>query len=261
MIEFIILGIVQGVSEFLPISSSGHLIIFKEFFNLDADIVFDVFLHLATFLAILIFYYKDILNLIIAFFGKKDKNHTVFKIIIASLPAIVAGLLLGDYLELFRSPHVVATTLILVAIFMYFADKKRKSENFVVKKNISYKDAFLIGLSQSLALIPGTSRSGITLATSFILGEKKEEAIKFSFLIALPAIFGAFLLEFLKLPDKSILLSYNYTIAFLFSLLTGIFSIKLLVNLLNRYSFTPFIIYRIILALVVIILINTNVLR
>lgn len=247
----IILGLVQGVTEFLPISSSGHLLILEKFFDLDSTLFLGVFLHLATFLAIVVYYFKDILKIFREFFS----NFTYTKkLIIGSLPAIFFGYFLNNFFENVRSVLVVAVMLFAVSIYMYVAQKKQKKE-----KHLTNFGALLVGLSQVLALIPGSSRSGITIATAYLLGEENKEAIKFSFLIALPATFGAFVLELSKLPDPTVFIDLSYITVFVITFITGLISIRFLVDVLKRFGFTPFVFYRIILSLVLIFLLFTHV--
>ncbi len=243
MIEYIILGIVQGISEFLPISSSGHLVFLKEFFKIDANIFLDTFLHLATFLAIVVFYFKDILKIFQTFFSNWSYTR---KLIIASLPVIFAGFFLNSFFENIRSVFVVAIMLLLISIYMFVAEKYAKKP----EKPLSFFGSLVVGFSQIIALIPGSSRSGVTISTALLLGEKKNEAIRFSFLIALPATLGAFTLEFIKLPNKLIFVEPNFIVAFVVSFIVGLISIKLLVGVLNKFGFMPFIIYRVLLSFI-----------
>ncbi len=262
LLQSISLGIIQGITEFLPISSSGHLIIAREFLGLSLEntLSFDVLLHLSTLLAIIIYYWLEIKNIIINL--KREKfslaaSKPVLAILLGTIPAVLVGFFLGDTLEnYFRNPTYVAIALIIGSVVFFAADKVSKfiKNNNKEEAQIGIKKGFLIGIFQSLALIPGVSRSGITISGGLFFGLSREQAIRFAFLLAIPAIFGAAtktLLDVVSDPASDLLssvFSANYLLGFIAAFISGLISIKFLVRYLSAHSFTPFIIYRLVLA-------------
>ena len=264
IIYTIILGIIQGIAEFLPISSSAHLIIFRDLFGIgstmDSEIYlcFDLALHLGTLLAIAVFFFKDFLNMVIKGLSKgvKDKNGKLFyEIILATIPAAIVGVLFEDVIEdAIRTNYIlIAFALIIMGVIIYLVDKYSKS-----KKNtqeITFKDAFLIGCSQVFALIPGFSRSGTTIASARLLGVDRESAAKFSFYLSAPVVLGACVLQVFKDGTIDLIISNAaiFIIGILAAFITGLICIKFLLQFLKKHDFKLFMIYRIILALIVII--------
>lgn len=259
-----ILGIIQGIAEFLPISSSAHLIIFRDIFGIGANLstkaalCFDLALHLGTLLAILVFFFKDFLNMIIKGLtkGVKDKEgKLLYQIIVATIPAALAGVLFEEQIEkMIRTNYLlIAFALIIMGVIIYMVDKASKQQKQI--KDLSYKDALLIGCSQVFALIPGFSRSGTTITAARALKTDRETAAKFSFYLSAPVVFGACLLQFFKSGTINII-SSNLTmfiIGIAVSFITGIICIKFLLQYLKKHGFKAFMIYRIILAILVIL--------
>lgn len=262
LLQSILLGLIQGITEFLPISSSGHLIIAREFFGLSLDntLSFDVLLHLSTLLAIIIYYRALLKNILINLVTQKlssPNNRIAWAILYGTIPAVVVGFFLGDFLEsYFRNPTFVAVALIIGSIVFIIADRisKKGEGETETQKQLNIKKGIVVGIFQSLALIPGVSRSGITISGGLFFGLKRTEAISFAFLLAIPAIFGAAsktLLDIIGDPTASLvadLLSPNYILGFIAAFVSGFISIKFLVRYLSNHSFTPFIIYRLVLA-------------
>ena len=196
IIDSIILGVIQGLAEFLPISSSGHLIIARDLFGWhgSTDLAFDAVLQLATVIALIVYFHKDIWRHVKAFISiirgkvveQKDKI-MVWAIIIGTIPAVIAGMILEKYMETtFRSAVLVCIILIIGSAVMYLAEKFAvQNEELTVKKGI------WIGLFQCLALVPGFSRSGATISGGLIFGLTREEAARFSFLLSIPIVFGS----------------------------------------------------------------------
>ena len=256
IIAAVILGIVQGIAEFLPISSSAHLIIFRDVFGIgkgmgsELALCFDLALHLGTLLAIAVFFFKDFLNMVVKGFtkGVKDKEGKLFfEIIVATIPAAIAGVLFEDVIE---------NAIIVMGIIIYLVDKNSKQ----VKKvgDLSFKDALLIGCSQVFALIPGFSRSGTTIACARALKVNREDAAKFSFYLSAPVVLGACLLQFLK-GEAVTLIASNlaiFLVGIVIAFITGIICIKFLLQYLKKHDFKAFMIYRILLALIVILLVT-----
>ena len=204
-----ILGLIQGIAEFLPISSSAHLIIFRDIFgigkgmSLNMELAFDIALHLGTLLAIAVYFFKDFFNMIIKGLtkGVKDENgKLLWYLIAATIPAAIVGVLFEDSIEniVRKNYFLIAAALMIMGIIIYLADKYSKSTKNL--KNISLIDSIIIGCSQVFALIPGFSRSGTTIAAGRLIGIKKDEAAKFSFYLSAPVVCGAVVL---KLIDKT----------------------------------------------------------
>lgn len=258
--NYLLLGFVQGVAEFLPISSSAHLILFHKYLSIPQDLSLDVSLHFATLLAIIIFYKKFILNVIRSFindfknYKQELKKYSfnsryVLYVFVASVPAGIAGVLFKDFFEEKRTPYVIAFMLVLISLYMsldYFGNKTKKT-------NVDVKRAFLVGISQILALIPGTSRSGVTITTASLLGIPKNISAQFSFLMSVPLILGAFLLELKDITNPAGFFTFNTLVAFITAFIVGYFSLKLLIQILQKKGFLPFIIYRVFLAIGIIV--------
>jgi len=185
--KYLLLGIIQGLTEFLPVSSSGHLVILKHWMNLqDEGVVLEVILHFATLLAIIIFFRRKILE-----YATKEK---ISLIIIGTIPIALIGVLFKDEIQsLFSNYFLVTVTLSLTGLILFMS--RNSKEN---KDNIDLKMAFVIGVAQALALTPGISRSGITVATALLLGIKRKKAFEFSFILAIPALLGALIIN---IPD------------------------------------------------------------
>ena len=258
-LQSILLGLIQGVTEFFPISSSGHLVLFQTLFGMEAadHIFYNIVVHFATLLAILIYFKADILSLIKGVFAKDKYQLNLAKnIMIATIPVVIIGLLLGDFIgDFFSNYKTVGFMMALTAIFFLLSDKLY--HKVIHDFSFSWKQALLIGISQSIAIIPGVSRSGTTLSTGLLLGLDREKSAEFSFLIAIPAISGATVLYLLKLlsnptPDLlpfSILLS-----GFLAAFVSGYLSIKFLMQLYKKYSLKAFSVYLLILSVTLLVI-------
>ena len=264
IISTIILGIIQGIAEFLPISSSAHLIIFRDLFGIgakmsnDMALSFDIALHLGTLLAIALFFFKDFITMITKGLtkGTKDKEGKIFwYLIVATIPAAIAGLLFEDIIEKIIRGNliIIALALAIMGVIIYLADKYSKNKKEV--KDMSLKDALLIGCSQTLALIPGFSRSGTTIAAARTLGIERENAAKFSFYLSAPVVCGAVVLELLDSATWSIIAAepLTFILGILISFIVGLICIKYLLKYLQKHNFKIFMIYRIILAIIVLI--------
>lgn len=230
-LQAFILGIIQGITEFLPISSSGHLVLMESVLGLHFDELkgFDVVLHTGSLVAILIYFWHDLWGLL--------KNLRLFGyIILATVPAVIAGLTLEDWLDyVFRDPKVVLLMLALLAGFFIVA------ENFPPQKNrqeFTLKNTFLMGLAQAVALIPGISRSGSVMGTGLLFGLKREEAARFAFLLGTPAIAGAALLTGLHIIQGEVSLpSWDLVaVGFFTSAIGGYLSVAFLMRFLKTHS-------------------------
>jgi undecaprenyl-diphosphatase len=265
IIESVFLAIAQGIAEFLPVSSSFHLIFLRDILGIGSGIgqspalAFDVALHFGTLLAILVFFFKDFLSMFIEGMtkGLKTTNGKImWYIVIATIPAAFAGLLFSDMIDnYFRQEFIlISLILILIGIVIYYLDITNKQDKSL--NEITFKDIILIGLSQSLALIPGFSRSGTTIAIARTRGIKREDAAKFSFYLSVPVVAGAVLLMVLKDNTISIVIE-NLAVfisGILVSFVTGLICIKFLLQYLRKNDFKLFMIYRIILGLVALFL-------
>lgn len=263
ILEIIILGIVQGIAEFLPISSSAHLIIFRDVFgigngiNENVALCLDIALHLGTLLAIGIYFFKDFIQMIAKGFtkGMKDKEGKIlWFLVIATIPAAIVGVLFEDVIEnAIRTNYIlIALALAIMGIIIYFVDKLSKQTNSIEEMN--WKEALIIGCSQVFALIPGFSRSGTTIATARALKLNREDAAKFSFYLSAPVVLGAVGLHLLKAETWQII-SANasiFMIGVLVAFMAGLLCIEFLLKYLKKHDFKIFMWYRIILALLVI---------
>ena len=262
MWSVIILGFIQGIAEFLPISSSAHLIIFRDLFGVGANIgndiamSFDIALHFGTLLAIGIFFFKDFINMFKKGFTKgfKDKEgKLLWYIIAATIPAAIAGVLFEDVIENAVRTNfiVIAIALIVMGIIIYLVDKYFKAKKDI--SELTLKDAIIIGCSQVFALIPGFSRSGTTIAAGRCLNLKREDAAKFSFFLSAPVVLGAVILD---LKDSIGAVIDNFAIfgvGILVSFVVGILCIKFLMKYLKKHDFKVFMWYRLALGILVIL--------
>ena len=257
ILEGIILGIVQGITEFMPISSSGHLILARELLGLDltGSISFDVLLHLSTLLVIIYFFWGEIKRLVLDAMSEglsSRSSKLIYAIILGSIPAVLVGFLFENKIEeIFRNPTNVAWALLAGSAVFWVADRLSKD-----KGGISSTKGFVIGLFQALALIPGVSRSGITISGGLFSGLSREEAIKFAFLLGIPVIGGAALKTIIDSSGSfESMLNLPMVAGFIAAFVSGIFSIKFLVKYLSSHSFNVFIAYRILLALAILLFI------
>ncbi|MFH1457260.1 MAG: undecaprenyl-diphosphate phosphatase [Patescibacteria group bacterium] len=262
ILQSIILGIVQGITEFLPISSSGHLILIPKVFNWqDQGLIFDAIVHLATALAIIYVLRKEIKEILFGLF--KAENKIWIYILIGIIPAGIAGLFLDNIIEnKFRSVELVAFNLIFWGFVLWLAEKY--SDNIQQKisniKNIKIKQTLIIGFAQILALFPGTSRSGITITAGLFSKLNKKSAVNFSFLLSLPLILAAGGLKISEAVNNGALQTNLLPLifGFLASLISGIFAIKFLLYLVKTKGFKIFVIYRILLGIILLLFLIYN---
>ena len=251
-IQAILLAIIQGLTEFLPISSSAHLILLSELAGWkDQGLVFDVALHFGTLLAV-IFYFRREINEMLDFSHFKTMN-TLIKsplgvITIATIPIVIIGGLFNQFIEAnLRTPEVIAIATIIFGVLLYLSDLKGKQAGSDLKVTLGL--GFLIGLAQVFALIPGTSRSGITITAALLLGFSRTEAARFSFLLAIPAIIAANILGVFEVIQAEYLV-FNYLDLFLgvsISFLVAYLTIGWFLSLIERIGMLPFVVYRVIL--------------
>ena len=258
-IDAIILGVIQGLTEFLPVSSSGHLEITRELLNTNQlpsdNLLMTSVLHFATALSTILVFRKDIYDLIKGLFDKENKTSKsyIIKILIAIVPAGLVGFLLSDEIEfLFSGNMILVGIMLIITGTLLFLTKILKTKNF----KISGVHALIIGLSQAFAVIPGISRSGATICTSLFLGNNKSEAAKFSFLIVIPVIFGAILKDVLSghIFDNEIQISI-LIIGFISSFLTGVLACKLMLKIVANNNLIYFSFYCFVLGIISIFII------
>ncbi|OIQ61542.1 undecaprenyl-diphosphatase [Moorella thermoacetica] len=252
VLQAIVLGLVQGVGEFLPISSSAHLILTPWFFRWpDPGLTFDVALHLGTLIAVVAYFWRDIIELVLSGLGqpRSQDGRLFWYLIVASIPGAIFGVLFEKQAEtIFRSPLLIALTLALMGLGLWWADRVGRKRRQLDDVNLF--DGIIVGISQALAIIPGVSRSGITMTAGLLTGMERETAARFSFLMSVPIIAGAALL---KLKDLSL---REVNLAFIAGVLTaavvGFLAIKFLLQYLRRGSYLLFTGYRILLAALVV---------
>lgn len=261
IIQGIILGIVQGLTELLPISSSAHLALIPWIFNWSIPESFDVALHFGTLLAIGIFFFKDWIKLIAGGYNqvvKKEKSpegRMFWYIVIATIPGGIIGFILDHFMEDYLSkPIIIAIALIVMGIVLYLVDKNCKSKTEY--KDMTFKQTFLIGISQCLAFIPGVSRSGITMTAGRAMGVKRESAAKYTFMLSAPIVLAATIfklkdfIEYFAIADTVGIIAFIMGV--IFSFIVGLFVIKFLLEYLRKGSFKIFAIYRVIIGIIVI---------
>ena len=249
MIEIFLLSLIQGVTEFLPVSSSSHLILISKYFNFDnQSLSIDVSLHIGSFFALLFYFYKDIIN----FFNKKE---IFFKILISSIPVMIAGVFFVEtgIIEKIRNIKIIAFTTLIFGVLLFISDKFKLEKS--MDKNFTYKSAIFIGFFQILSLIPGVSRSGIAITAARLLNFKRVDAGKISFLISIPilasvSIFGFKNIYFSSNLNFTYLNLLSIVISFFFSLIT----IKFFLKYVTKFSLNIFVFYRIFLGLILIAL-------
>ena len=243
-IEILILSAIQGISEFLPISSSAHLIIVSSLYDLKASsLLIDISLHLGSLLAIIFFFRKDLFDL-------KHNQNLLKLIIIGSIPLIIFGYILHstELINLLRNIKVIAWATLFFGIILYFADQRKMDQN--ISTNLNIRSIIFIGLFQILALIPGVSRAGITMTAARFLKFNRVDSGKISFLLSIPALAGASFLGLKDISNESIKINLLVIIAIVFSFLFSYLTVKFFLNYLNKFSLNIFVVYRIIVALI-----------
>lgn len=248
MIEIFLLSIVQGITEFLPVSSSSHLVLVSEYFEFqNQSLSIDVSLHIGSFIAVLSYFYKDIIDFY--------KNKTLFlNVLVSSIPTILVGFLIVElnYIDKIRNPEIIACTTIFFAIFLYLSDKSKMNNN--IENNFNFKSAISIGMLQILSLIPGVSRSGIAITAARFLRFGRVEAAKISFLLSIP-ILGAvsiFGLKNILISENSLFTKTNLMAIFL-SFSFSFITIKFFLNFLKKFNLNFFVLYRILLGIIILL--------
>lgn len=279
VLEAIFLGIIQGVTEFLPISSTGHLTVAGKLMNLISEdhpeqwTAFIAIIQLGTLLAVFVYFWNDILNIIKDFikdnlakpvkYSEQNTNSKLgWLIIIGTIPVVIIGLGFKDIIEgaLTKNLYVIASSLIGLAIILALAEKVAKFKKDL--KDISIIDSLIIGTAQAVSLIPGSSRAGTTITAGLFVGLKRETAARFSFLLSIPAIFASGILqlfEALKFVDQSMVV--NLIVSTIVSAVSGYLAIDFLLKYLKKNSTFVFIYYRIGLGVLIIIFLITNIIK
>ncbi|SRR3989339_1231690 len=258
-LQAIILGLVQGLGEFLPISSTAHLILAPYFFGWkDPGLAFDVALHLGTLIAVLAYFWKDWIEIFELAFKNQIPNtksqipnygkNILWLLAVATIPGVLAGYFLEAKAEtIFRSPLLIAEMLFLAGLVLYLADKYLQHRKNLGQ--VSWKDALIIGLSQAVAIIPGVSRSGATITAGLWLGLSRQSAARFSFLLSTPIILGATVFKLPELLQSGI--NWPIILGVVVSALSGYLAIKYLLLLIEKIGYKIFFWYRLVLAILI----------
>jgi len=258
--HIILLAVVQGITEFLPISSSGHLVLTPAITGAaDQGLLLDVSVHVGTLLAVLIYFWRDVLAMIIGFFRLFTGRMTpgarmALHIVVATIPVVAVGFYLkqSGIEEQMRSVEIIAWTTLVFGILLWFADKVGMTINRI--EHMGWAGSIFIGLAQVIALVPGVSRSGITMTAARLMSYERSDAAQFSMLMSIPVIMGAGLLAGLDLHKAGNMeLNREVLMAIGFSFITALITIAVLMSWLKRASFTPFAIYRIILGIALLV--------
>lgn len=262
LLTSLILGIIQGLTEFLPVSSSGHLEIGKAIFgndwSADESMLMTVVLHFATALSTIVIFRKEIVTIVKGLFSKEDKQAKSFSffIVVSMVPAAIVGVLFDDIIESFFDGNLLLVSIMLIATggLLFLADRAKSSE-----KKVGIKESILIGIAQAIAILPGISRSGATISTSVLLGVDREQSARFSFLMVVPLIFGKMAKDILDGAfDKIDGPLINYGVGFLAAFLTGIFACTLMIKLVKNSQLKYFSIYCFLVAVITLFVINFN---
>lgn len=258
IVQLIVLSLVQGITEFLPVSSSAHLILVPKLTGWqDQGLLFDVAVHVGTLLAVLLYYRKDVTNMATAFLGQgfkkgmNDDARLAWAVILGTIPLGLVGLLGKDFIEQnLREPLVIAASTVIFGVLLGLAAWMNKAERKLGSMN--WLDVLVVGVAQALALIPGTSRSGITITAALLRRFEPKEAARFSFLLSIPAIlmpFSLYMLELVQTPD----LEWDFlalALAIILSFISALGCIHIFLKLLEKIGMLPFVVYRLILGAV-----------
>ena len=246
--QVIVLAVVQGLTEFLPISSSAHLILTSQLLGWpDQGLAFDVAVHAGTLMAVIVYFRRDLIDMLTP--GNTAGHRLLMYLIIATVPLLVAGFFFADMVEtVARNARVIALASIAFGLLLWTAD--RFGARARTSETLSGKDAIVIGLAQVLALIPGTSRSGITITAGLFMGLTREAAARFAFLLSIPAIGAAGAWQALHIDATSFHLGLEFAVGFLCSGITAYLTIGWFMGFVQRAGMTPFVVYRVLLGVV-----------
>ncbi|MDA1000532.1 MAG: undecaprenyl-diphosphate phosphatase, partial [bacterium] len=247
------LGILQGLTEFLPVSSSGHLVLGQTALGLkESQLLFDILLHMGTLVAVLFIYGSDVWRILrawaLSLIGKAEDEEDRISarsgwfLLLGSVPAALVGVLFESFIEAaFGNPRLVAYTLVVTGLLLWFSTRRSSGER--EEEEMTWKDAILIGLLQALAIVPGISRSGATIAMALLLGIEREQAARFSFLLSVPAIAGAFVLKTATLPAGTPVYLLPYVIGTVAAAVTGLFALRWLLRIVREGQLRGFAYY------------------
>ncbi len=265
LFQVLILAFVQGLTEFLPISSSAHLILPSELLGWpDQGLAFDVATHVGSLVAVISYFYRDIINMVVAWWRQitggpaNTESHMAWAIIVATIPVVVVGLLINDYMETyFRSTTVIATTTVFYGLLLWWADRvsqrrqqSQSADSTQISENVNWTALnwtaiVVIGFAQALALVPGTSRSGITMTAALFMGLDRQLAARFSFLLSIPVILAAGGLKTFELVEAAQPVPWiELVTGMMVSALVAYVCIYLFLQFINRIGFMPFVLYR-----------------
>ena len=245
----IILALVQGVSEFIPVSSSAHIVLISYLSKFNyTSLEIDISLHLGSLLAILVYFRKDLTTIL-------NNKKLLYLIIFGSIPLIVIGFIVNyfEIIYLLRNLKLIAWTTLIFGIILFFADKKMAKNN--IDNNLNFKNIIVIGMFQVLALIPGVSRSGIVITASRIFGFKIVDSAKISFFLSIPALFGASILGARDILDNNIDFNFIILVSILLSFIFSFLTIKFLLRYLKKFSLNIFVYYRIVLSMILFLIV------
>ena len=249
MVEILILSLVQGITEFIPVSSSSHLIIISEHLNFDnQNLTIDLSLHIGSFIAVLVYFKEDIINFI------KNKE-LFFKIILASFPTMIVGFILVKFqlIHYLRNPEIIAWTTIIFGLLLFFSDKSKITNN--LKTNFNLKSALFIGLLQVFSLVPGVSRSGITISAARFLKFERVDSVKISFLLSIPTLAAVSLYNSINLYQGDNLdFSLLNLLAIILSFIISYLTIKYFIKYTRNFNFNIFVFYKIAIGLIILYL-------
>ena len=248
-IEILILSAIQGISEFLPISSSAHLILISNFYDFKtSSLLIDISLHLGSLFAIMFYFKKDIFDL-------KNNKRLLALIMVGSIPLIIFGYILhsSDLIHFVRNVEIIAWTTLFFGLILYFSDQSKTEKN--ISKNLNLKSIIFIGIFQILALIPGVSRAGITITAARFLNYNRVDSTKISFLLSIPALIGASSLGITDAFKQTLEINYLSIIAIILSFLFSFITVKYFLKYVNNFSLNIFVIYRVFLGIILLLII------
>ena len=248
-IEILILSAIQGISEFLPISSSAHLILISNFYDFKtSSLLIDISLHLGSLFAIMFYFKKDLFDL-------KNNKRLLSLIIVGSIPLMIFGYILhsSDLIYFVRNVEIIAWTTLFFGFILYFSDQSKTKKN--ISKNLNLKSIIFIGIFQILALIPGVSRAGITITAARFLNYNRVDSTKISFLLSIPALIGASSLGITDAFKETLEISYLSIIAIVLSFLFSFITVKYFLKYVNNFSLNIFVIYRVFLGIILLLII------
>lgn len=262
LLQAIILGLVQGLTEFIPVSSSGHLLLLHHVFGIqEVGLGYDVALHIGTFTALLLFFHKDVRDLVRSLILGKGPKAKLAKIVaLGTVPAVIAGMLLQTTAEtVFRSPQLVCISLVVMAVIMLVAERYASSRNGAkAVERVTFRQGLLVGLAQAIALVPGVSRSGSTITAGLFAGLDRVTATRFSFLLSLPITFGA-ILKFMYDGDTVQQVREDpalFVVGIVTAFLSGVVAIRFLLRFVAKHPLNIFAYYRLALAAIAIVLLT-----